>query len=149
MPESYQKIGLDAIKSVDEHICRILRLLNTVVKSYKLRWNIKNKGLEEVEEIEGKFLRGSIIPCMYEFSGKFYIEWYYSSPVLVTGTSQSLVRKIKKSKGLGYFPEHFESKAQPWELELILKTEEKLRLLRYSYECLYTAKKLILRTVNI
>ena len=55
MPESYQKIGLDAIKSVDEHICRILSLLNTVVKSYKLRWNTKNKGLD-VENVEVKCL---------------------------------------------------------------------------------------------
>jgi hypothetical protein len=148
MIEAGKELGENALVRINTSIDEIDDGIETLVSEYWQKWRAKNKYLETIEKIEGKYLRGSIAPRKYSVSDKTYVEWYVYPPGRYGGRSRSWGDRIKPRTGPRYYTEQFVSRSQEWELAMIEETENKLRPLRYMYEALRKSKVRIERAVR-
>lgn len=108
----------------------------SVVDDYWLEFRMTNKRLlsEQANSTDGTYNRGNIAPRIVTRSGKAYVEWVFYGPGRYGARKQNWGDRIAPRKGPRYHQSQFEKKAQPWELDLIMETENKLRPLRYAIE---------------
>lgn len=120
------RIGLD----------RAIEDATSVIDDYWLEFRMTNKRLlnEQAGLTDAPYNRGNIAPRMVTRSGKTYVEWMCYGPGRYGARKQNWGERITPRKGPRYHRSQFEKKAQPWELELIIETEDKLRPLRYTIE---------------
>lgn len=116
---------------------KLVEEATSVVDEYWIEFRLMNKKLRERELREKApegYLRGNYGPRIVERTGKTYIEWVFYGPGRYGARKKSWGDRVPPRKGPVYHESQFTAKAQPWELELILEAENKLRPLRYSIE---------------
>lgn len=130
---------------------KIVEEIREVLDEYWIQWRLENKKLGNIEKSAGYadgYLRGNIAPRLTVRSGKTYAEWIVYGPGRYGGRQKNWGDRIAPRKGPYYHKSQFEKKAKPWELELIIAAEGKIRHLRYALESIHGSKAYLSRLVH-
>lgn len=138
---------VESVKALSAEYDNIVFEMEGIVDHYWIVWRQKNSELKvmRLRSTTMVYVEGSIAPHVVMRNGKAYAEWQIFNPGRTGKKSRTWGKRInpkrnKITKTVFYRDEQFQSIAQDWEFELILKTESQLSPLRYSADYIYKAR---------